>query len=132
MRRFFHPVQEYIEKNIADESMGEFVQPLAKVFGRLQQATGYLAQVGMGKPEEAAAGATEYLRLFGMVATAYMWCRMVEVSKDKVEGDDTGFYSAKITTARFFMQKLLPQCSSLFSSIMAGGSSMMALEEDLF
>jgi len=132
LRRFFHPVQSYIEQHIADEDMAEFVQPLAKVFGRLQQATGYLAQVGMAKPEEAAAGATEYLRLFGMVATAYMWCRMVEVSKDKVDGDDTGFYGAKLTTARFFMQKLLPQCSSLFSSIMAGGSSMMALEEDLF
>ncbi len=132
LRRFFHPVQDYIEQNVMDEDLGEFVQPLAKAFGRLQQATGQLARVGMGKPEEAAAGATEYLRMFGLVGLAYMWCRMVEVAKDKQDGDEGDFYRAKITTARFFMQKLLPQCSSLFSSIMAGGSSMMELDEDLF
>jgi len=132
LRRFFHPVQDYIEQNVMDDDLGEFVQPLAKAFGRLQQATGQLARVGMGKPEEAAAGATEYLRLFGLVGLAYMWCRMVEVAKDKQDGEEGDFYRAKITTARFFMQKLLPQCSSLFSSIMAGGSSMMELDEDLF
>lgn len=132
LRRFFHPVQDYIEQNVMDDELGEFVQPLAKAFGRLQQATGQLARVGMGKPEEAAAGATEYLRLFGLVGLAYMWCRMVEVAKDKQDSDEGDFYRAKITTARFFMQKLLPQCSSLFSSIMAGGSSMMELDEDLF
>lgn len=132
LRRFFHPVQDYIEQNVMDDELGEFVQPLAKAFGRLQQATGQLARVGMGKPEEAAAGATEYLRLFGLVGLAYMWCRMVEVAKDKQDGDEGDFYRAKITTARFFMHKLLPQCSSLFSSIMAGGSSMMELDEDLF
>ncbi|SCA54762.1 Acyl-CoA dehydrogenase domain-containing protein [Candidatus Terasakiella magnetica] len=132
LRRFFHPVQDYIEKYVMDEEMGEFVQPLAKAFGRLQQATGQLARVGMGKPEEAAAGATEYLRLFGLVALAYMWCRMVEASKDKADEDESGFYGAKITTARFYMEKLLPQTNSLFASIMAGGASMMELDEELF
>lgn len=132
LRRFFHPVQAYIEQNVMDDDLGEFVQPLAKAFGRLQQVTGYLAQVGMSKPEEAAAGATEYLRLFGLVGLAYMWCRSVEIAKDKTDGDEADFYKAKITTARFFMQKLLPQASSLATSIMAGGSSMMELEEDLF
>ncbi|WP_028878883.1 acyl-CoA dehydrogenase C-terminal domain-containing protein [Terasakiella pusilla] len=132
LRRFFHPVQAYIEQNVMDDELGEFVQPLAKAFGRLQQVTGYLAQVGMSKPEEAAAGATEYLRLFGLVGLAYMWCRSVEIAKDNLEGSEADFYKAKMTTARFYMQKLLPQASSLATSIMAGGSSMMELDEDLF
>ncbi len=132
LRRFFHPVQAYIQKNVMDESLGEFVQPLAKTFGRLQQATAHLAQVGLSKPEEAAAGATEYLRLFGLVSLAYMWCRSAEIALDKCDGDETGFYEAKLITARFYMQKLLPQVSGLFASIMAGGSAMMALDEDLF
>ncbi len=132
LRRFFHPVQAYIEQNVMDDELGEFVQSLAKAFGRLQQVTGYLAQVGMSKPEEAAAGATEYLRLFGLVGLAYMWCRSVEIAKDNLEGSEADFYKAKMTTARFYMQKLLPQASSLATSIMAGGSSMMELDEDLF
>ncbi len=46
--------------------------------------------------------------------------------------DPDGFYAAKVATARFYMQRLLPQTSALFASIMAGGKSMMAFEEAAF
>jgi len=124
LRHFFHPVQNYIEAHSGRDD----VKALAKAFGRLQRATGFLAQVGLKNPEDAAAGATEYARLFGLVALAYMWCQMVEQSIGK---DDT-FYLAKLDTAAFFMQKILPQNSSLFASIMAGGESTMGFEEDAF
>lgn len=132
LRYFFHPVQNYIEANVADEQLSEFVQPLAKAFVRLQQATGEIARRGLSRPEEAASMATDYLRLFGLVALAYMWAQMAEVSMKKLDGDDHAFYQAKIDTARFFMAKLLPQSSALFATIMAGGETLMALEEDAF
>ena len=65
---------------IDDDALGDFVQPLAKAFGRLQQATVQIARVGMAKPEEAGAAATDYLRLFGLAALAYLWARMAEVA----------------------------------------------------
>lgn len=132
LRYFFHPVQDYIEANVSDENLSEFVQPLAKAFVRLQQATGEIARRGMSNQEEAASMASDYLRLFGLVALGYMWARMAEVSMKKPDGDDHAFYQAKIDTARFFMVKLLPQTGALFSSIMAGGETLMALEEDAF
>ncbi|MBR9973824.1 acyl-CoA dehydrogenase C-terminal domain-containing protein [Magnetospirillum sulfuroxidans] len=132
LRGFFHPVQAFIEANMEDEALGEFVQPLAKAFVRLQQATGQIARTGMAKPDEAGAAATDYLRLFGLTALAYMWARMVQTSLDKVDGDDGAFYRAKIGTARFYMERLLPQTSGLFSAIMAGGASMMDFAEDAF
>ncbi|WP_259779486.1 acyl-CoA dehydrogenase C-terminal domain-containing protein [Aestuariispira ectoiniformans] len=132
LRYFFHPVQNYIEANVADEQLSEFVQPLAKAFVRLQQATGEIARRGLSRPEEAASMASDYLRLFGLVALAYMWAQMAEVSMKKLDGDDHAFYQAKIDTARFFMAKLLPQSSALFATIMAGGETLMALEEDAF
>ncbi|MCJ8339003.1 MAG: acyl-CoA dehydrogenase C-terminal domain-containing protein [Pseudomonadales bacterium] len=132
LRRFFHPVQEYIEANIEDPEQAEFVQPLAKAFSRLQQATGRLAQVGLSDPEQAAAVASEYLRLFGLVALAFMWCRMTKIAVAKVNDDTTGFYAAKLTTGRFYMQKILPQSSALFASIMVGGEVLMALDEEQF
>ncbi len=132
LRHFFHPVQDYIEANAADADLAPFLQPLAKGFGRLQQATGHLAQTGMADPERAAAAASDYLRLFGMTALAYMWCRMARLALDKADGDDTGFYRAKLNTARFFMDKMMPQTSALFSSVMAGSSSMMDMDEEAF
>ena len=95
MRRFFHPVQEYIELHIANPELTEFIQPLSKAFIRLQQATGQVAVTGMSNPEEAAGVASEYLKLFGLVALAFMWCRMAEVALQKTAADNSGFYDAQ-------------------------------------
>ena len=76
LRRFFHPVLAFIERHQADPRMGELVLPLAKAVGRLQQATAWLAEQGLRDAEEAGAAASDYLRLFGLVALGYMWGRM--------------------------------------------------------
>ena len=132
LRRFFHPVSAFIEAKVEDPELGEFVQPLAKAFVRLQQATAQVARAGMGNPDEAGAAATDYLRLFGLTALAYLWARMAEVSLPKLGDDPDGFYTAKVGTARFFMERLLPQTGGLLSAILAGGKSMMAFDEAAF
>jgi butyryl-CoA dehydrogenase len=132
LRRFFHPVLAFIEAKGEDERMAEFVLPLSKAFGRLQQATAEVARRGLGDPFEAGAAATEYLRLFGLTALAFVWARMAEAALDKAEDDPTGFYRAKLATARFFMERLLPQTGALTSAIMAGGKSLREFEEAAF
>jgi butyryl-CoA dehydrogenase len=133
LRRFFHPVAAYIAANGENEALAEFIGPLAKNFVRLQQATGQVAAKGLANPEEAGAAASDYLRLFGLTALAYQWTRMVEVSLPKIGADDPdGFYAAKVATARFIMERVLPQTSGLFAAVMAGGKSMMAFEEAAF
>ena len=133
LRQFFLPVQDFIEAHSRDESLAEFIGPLAKSFGRLQQATATIAQRGFGNPDEAGAASSDYLRFFAMVSIAYLWCRAVIVAKDKIaKGSGDPFYQAKIHTARFYMQKLMPQTSALFSTIMAGAAPVMAMDEKLF
>ena len=113
LRAFFHPVQEFIEQNASDPAMEEYTLALAKAFGRLQQAVGATAQKGMGNPNEAGAAAMDLLNLFGYVALGYLWARMVK-------------------TANFYMAKMLPKTGALLSSILAGGNSIMDMEEELF
>ncbi len=81
---------------------------------------------------EAGAAATDYLRLFGLVALGYMWVRMGALALEKREGDDAGFYEAKIKTARFYMQRLLPQTSGVIAAIIAGGESILEFDEAAF
>ncbi len=133
LRSFFHPVQAFIDAHEDEQGMDEFVLPLAKAFGRLQRATGWIAQRGLRDPDEAGAAATDYLRLFGLVALGYIWARMAALAlakRDVVE--NSAFYKAKIQAARFYMQRLLPQTSGLFAAIMAGGSSIMEFDESAF
>jgi hypothetical protein len=132
LRRFFHPVADYLEAHQQDAQLAEFLMPLAKVFGRLQRASAWIAQSGLGNPDEAGAAATDYLRLFGLTALAYLWTRMAEISLSKLDGEERRFYQAKIDTGRFFMQRILPQSSGLFSAILAGSGSIMGFDDDAF
>jgi butyryl-CoA dehydrogenase len=86
----------------------------------------------LSNPDEAGAAASDYLRLFGLTALAYLWARMAEISMAKLDGEERRFYQAKVDTARFYMQRLLPQSGGLFSAILAGGDSIMAFDDDAF
>ena len=139
LRRFFHPVQAYIDANVTNPALKEFVEPLRKAFGRLQRATGWVAQEGLRDPEQAAAAASDYLKLFSIVALGYMWAQMAEVALGRLDENgeagvisDRSFYHAKVDTARFFMQRLMPQTSGLFAAIMSGAGSITAFEEAAF
>ena len=133
LRRFFHPVSKFIEDNMEDAELGEFVMPLAKAFARLQQATAFIAQSGLKDPEEAGAAASDYLRFFALVALGYMWSLMAkEALARKNAGANGAFYDAKLATARFYMKRVLPETSSLNAAIMAGAQPVMEMHEDWF
>ncbi|TWA87689.1 alkylation response protein AidB-like acyl-CoA dehydrogenase [Azospirillum brasilense] len=134
LRRFFHPVGAEIEADMENEELAEFVLPLAKAFAKLQQATAIIAQKGLKDPEEAGAAATDYLRLFGLVALGWMWLRMVKAARAKLAAGEgnAAFLEAKIRTARFYTAKLLPQTNALFITIMAGSKTLMEMEEAAF
>ncbi|MGH6854612.1 MAG: acyl-CoA dehydrogenase C-terminal domain-containing protein [Aestuariivirga sp.] len=128
-RRFFHPVMGDFERMSTVPGMMEFVMPMAKAFGRLQQATLWLGKAGTANPDDAAAAATDYLRMFGLVAIGYMWCRMAEAA---LANSAESFNVAKLASARFYMAKIIPETGSLLASISAGSAPVMALAEEAF
>jgi len=135
LRHFFHPATAFVEAHQNDERLREFVLPLAKALGKLQQATLVIAQKGLGDPEEAAAVATDYLKMFGLVAVGYMWAIMAEKAMAKAGDDANGdarYYANKVKTARFYMYKLLPESASLFLRIMTGKAAIAQFDEDDF
>ena len=135
LRRFFHPVSEFLAAHEHSSDLAEFVGPTAKALGRLQQATMTVAARGMARPEEAAAAATDYLRLFSLVAMAFMWCRMAEVAQRALKAGANGeasFYQAKIDVGKFFMARVLPRHSGHFQAVMAGGETLIRLPEVAF
>ncbi len=134
LRRFFHPVSEFIEAQQSHPQIGRLVQGFARGFGALQLATAFIAEKGLADPEEAGAAATDYLRLFGLVALGFMWARTALIAAEKLPqgGPDAAFYQAKLATARFFMERILPQAGSLLFTIKAGKGSLMALADAAF
>jgi len=130
LRRFFHPVSAFVEAEMENDAMGEFVMPLAKAMGKLQQATATIAQKGLKDPMEAGAASVDYLRMFALTALAFCWARMAKVAMEK-KGSGDGkdeFYDSKLQTARFFMTRMLPEYESRFRMVMAGKGPLMEMQ----
>lgn len=134
LRALFHPVANFIEVHRENPELSDMTKALYKAMGSAQQATLWIGANGLGNPEEAAAGSVEYLRLLSLLAMGYMWIQMAEIASRKLkeEGGDKEFYQAKLNTAKFFMDKMLPYHYSLLASIANGSKSMMAMGEAAF
>ena len=115
--------------------MAPYVTPLNQALGELQQATMWFLQNALGNPDNAGAGATDYMHLFGLVALGYMWCRIAEAATSKsVAGGNGGTdrMAQRLTTGRFFMERMLPAATTHLARIKAGAASTMALAADGF
>ena len=134
LRRFFHPVDALLREKAEDKALGPFVEAMRRPFGMLQKATATIAQRGLSDPEEGGAAASDYLRLFALVALGYMWLRMIEAAAGSLPeaGERAAFYDAKIKTARFFFERMLPEAAGSYLAVMAGKDSLMALDETAF
>jgi 3-(methylsulfanyl)propanoyl-CoA dehydrogenase len=131
---FFGEVSAYLKGKSADEAMKRYVDPLAGALADLRQATMWLAQNAPAKPDNAGAAATDYMHLLGLVALGYMWCRIVEVAQTKLASGagDAGRMKAKLVTARFFMERMLPETGAHLARIQSGAASVMELPADEF
>ena len=115
--------------------MKPYVEPLGKALGHLQQATMWFMQNALAKPDNAGAGSTDYMHLFGLVALGYMWARMAEGGAGEAEGGANGAdarMKAKLVTGRFFMERMLPETAAHLARITAGAASMMELPAEAF
>mgnify|MGYP001434282157 CR=1 FL=1 len=131
LQAFFTEVQGFIKDN-SNDAMKPYVAPLGVALGHLQQATMWLMQNAMAKPDNAGAAATDFMHLFGRVAIGYMWCRMVKAAQAKLATGADERMSAKLTTGRFFMERMLPETATHLACIQSGAASTMELPAEAF
>lgn len=132
LNHFTQPVNRFISERRDNNKLAEFIEPLQAALERLQSTGDWLTDIAESEPHHAGAVAYDYLRLLGLTAMAYLWARAADVARQNLDAGEPNFYRAKIETARFFMQRLLPQTVALELSIKAGGDSVMALDDDAF
>ncbi|MGB8445987.1 MAG: acyl-CoA dehydrogenase C-terminal domain-containing protein [Pseudolabrys sp.] len=131
---FFNEVQTYLKERVNNDAMNVYLKPLGQSLGHLQQASMWFMQNAMVKPDNAGAGSYDYMHLFGLVALGYMWCRIAEAALAKLPkaNGSTARLNAKLVTARFFMERMLPGTATRLARIEAGAGSTMELADDAF
>ena len=131
---FFNEVQTYLKERANSDAMNVYLKPLGQSLAHLQQASMWFMQNAMAKPDNAGAGSYDYMHLFGLVALGYMWCRIAEAVLEKLPkaNGSAARLNAKLVTARFFMERMLPETATRLARIEAGAGSTMELTDDAF
>jgi hypothetical protein len=89
---------------------------------------------GMKDPNNIGAGAVPYMHLVGVVAVGLMWLKMAAAAaRLKAAGEgDAAFLDAKLVTARYFAERVLPEAGALRRQIEGGAEAIMALPVEAF
>ena len=129
---FFNEVQAYLKERADNDALNMYLKPLGQSLAHLQEASMWFMQNAMAKPDNAGAGSYDYMHLFGLVALGYMWCLIAEAALAKKGNGAAPAMDAKLVTARFFMDRLLPETATRLARIKAGAGSTMELPDDAF
>ncbi|MBX6424572.1 MAG: acyl-CoA dehydrogenase C-terminal domain-containing protein [Variibacter sp.] len=132
---FFNEVAGFVKQHAGDDGLRPYVAPLEGALAHLQQATLWFMQNAVKAPDNAGAGATDYMHLFGLVALGYMWALIAKAARDRLaSGADAAAdrLKAKLVAGRFFMERMLPESAAHLARIQAGAASVMELPAEAF
>ena len=106
-------------------------RPLEDAVKDMQAATEWLIEKGGASTDDGLAGATPYLRMFGTTVGGWLLAKSALQAKIQIdEGNDSEFLQAKIETAIFYAEQLLPQVSGLLPATVSGSQSLYAIKPE--
>ncbi len=134
VQAWFKLLGEEIVAAKGDPAAAGFAAALEKALGQLQAATMWLMQNGMANPNNAGAAAYPYMSCMGIVALGWMWLKMVRASAAALAAgsNDAPFHEAKLITARFYAERIMPEAGALRREIEGGAEAMMAMPAEMF
>ena len=130
----FKEIGDFCEENRGDERLAPFTKAIKKGLNDLQAATMWFMSNAMAKPDNAGAGATDYMHLFGVVILGFMWGKSARAAHEKLDAGDgrTDFLNSKLVTARFYMDRVMPETALRKARIETGADSVMGLDAAAF
>jgi hypothetical protein len=130
---FFGEVSQFLAAAKNDAALAPYLGALEAALGHLQQASMWLSKNGLADPNNAGAGSYDYMHLLGLTALGYMWARIVKAAlAKKAKGESSPALDAKLTFARFFNERMLPETGAHLARLSAGAASVMALPAEAF
>ena len=114
------------------DELASIRQRLAEGIEVLEKTTTWILTNGAADPNNALAGATPYLRIFGLVTGGWLLARSA-LAAHRLLADGSGdraFLEAKVATARFYAEHLLPLAKGFVASVEAGPAELFAIPTD--
>jgi hypothetical protein len=127
-------IADFCEAQRDDGELAEFITPLAEANADWQKLGDEISEKAIQNLDELGAASVDFALHSGYVVLAYLWARMAAVARRELAdaGSDAGFYQAKLVTARFYYQRLLPRRHAHAAAARVGAEGLMALDAEAF
>jgi acyl-CoA dehydrogenase len=130
---FFGEISAFLSANKDDAALAPYLAGAKTGSGQLQQATMWLMQNAMANPDNAGAGSTDYMHLFGLTLLAYMWARIAKAAlAKKAKGEADEDLDSKLLLAKFFNERMMPEAGAHLARLSTGAGSIMAMPAAAF
>ncbi|MDO6462320.1 acyl-CoA dehydrogenase C-terminal domain-containing protein [Granulosicoccaceae sp. 1_MG-2023] len=134
LRLFTKQIHRFCKENKRNKAVGPLIKTLAK---HNKEWAGMTLKLGLkaGKNRnEVGAASVDYLMYSGYVTLAWFWARMAVQAQQALDAgtDEADFYRAKLSTAQFYFERILPRTRALAETIRAGADGLMSLDAEHF
>ncbi len=129
---FTREIHQLCKSQVDVPEMARFITPLSRINKEWGELTTRIGMSALQSKEEAGAASVDYLMYSGYVVLAYFWAQAARVANSQLDQGvgDTQFLSAKLFTARFYFERLLPRTQSLAVTMTSGADNLMDLDVD--
>ncbi|MBL8444039.1 MAG: acyl-CoA dehydrogenase, partial [Zoogloeaceae bacterium] len=115
-----------------DAGLTALADSLGRGITALGDATQWLLDNYDANPQAAAAGSVPFLKLTGVVVGGWLMARAAGIAATRVGDSDGDFFKAKLATAAYFAQHVMPEAGACRDAIVNGAESVLALAESQF
>ncbi|MDG1987879.1 MAG: acyl-CoA dehydrogenase C-terminal domain-containing protein [Halieaceae bacterium] len=124
-------LESFCDENLNEET-ATFIDPIKRHKDEWLKISMEIGERAIKDPNEAGAAAYDYLMYSGYIVLGYFWARMAILSQKKIGSSHTSFYEAKLMTAKFYFERILPRTRYHCESISSGAENLMEMPADMF
>lgn len=134
LKAFTKVIHKFCKANEENDAIKGYVGELVKLNKEWADTTMKIGMGAMKNRDEVGAAAVDYLMYSGYVCLAYFWADIARVAAEKLAAgtNEESFYKAKLQTARFYYDRILPRTRAHLAAITSGPDNLMEMEVDDF
>lgn len=130
LMKFTKIIHKFCQANADDSGMAPFIPELQRLNKEWADITQKIGMQAMANREAVGAAAVDYIFYSGYVVLGYMWAWMAKAAQAQLAAGatDVEFYKAKVQTAKFYFQRILPRTHGHCAVMSADLDSVMGLD----
>lgn len=134
LRKFTECIQQFCLDPTNPPELSAYMESLARLEKEWLVITAKIGVRAQHNPDEVGAASVDYLMYCGYIFMGYLWARAAKAAANKlvVGTHEPDFYRAKLATARFYFERVLPRTLSLAATINSGADNLMSLNAEHF